>query len=350
MTQSRCGALAPIVERFLAREPTLSDIAVHRLEPLAVASLSERRLAVSPELARAARGATAAALLAPLVLERIRRSCDGRIVLVKGAEAAAWYPDRSLRGFGDIDVLVEDAEAVHRALLAAGFRPVGNAGPDGKLHHLQPLVLPELPLPVEVHSRPNWVACLEQPDVAQLFSAAGPSATGVEGIEALSPPHHALLLAAHSWAHEPFRCLRDVLDVWCVARTCDQDELNAVARELGIRRLWSTTRRVTQAVVDGRALPLPVRFWAGNLRFARERSVFEGHLERWLSGFAILPAHRAVVELWHGAKRTILPADEPLRQKTRRSLRAITNGRRRRSEHDAEVEHLLAPPFAERRL
>jgi hypothetical protein len=37
-----------------------------------------------------------------------------------------------------------------------------------------------------------------------------------------------------------------------------------------------------------------------------------------------------------------------LRQKTKRSIRAIRNGRRRRSEHDAEVEHLLAPPVVER--
>src|SRR4051794_27673053 len=55
--QSQTGELSPIIERFLSSSPTLGDIAVHRLELLTVASLCERRLAVPPRLAAAARDA-----------------------------------------------------------------------------------------------------------------------------------------------------------------------------------------------------------------------------------------------------------------------------------------------------
>ncbi len=47
------------------------------------------------------------------------------LILMKGPEAAARYPDPALRPFCDLDFLVDDPAAAHRALMASGFVEVG---------------------------------------------------------------------------------------------------------------------------------------------------------------------------------------------------------------------------------
>ena len=82
---------------------------------------------------------------------------------MKGPEVALRYPGPALRGFRDLDLLVPDAPAVQRELLAAGFEPVGLPEKYAAIHHLRPLAYPGLPLLVEVHDRPKWPEHLRTP-------------------------------------------------------------------------------------------------------------------------------------------------------------------------------------------
>ncbi len=122
------------------------------------------------------------------------------MILHKGPEVAAHYPDPILRDFGDVDLIVRNAEEVQRALIAAGFEEIGDPALYVDIQHLRPLRWPELPLRVEIHSRPKWVEALPGPSTEELFAAAVPSTATIDGFLALPPQHHALVLAAHSWA------------------------------------------------------------------------------------------------------------------------------------------------------
>jgi hypothetical protein len=98
----------------------------------------------------------------------------------------------------------------------------------------------------------------------------------------------------------------------------------------------------------GVPLPVPIRLWARNVERCRDRTVFEDHLARWLSGFAHQPPLAAIRGLDDPLRRTFFPEDERLTQKLRRSYRALRNARTRRSEHQREVRDLMPPPFGER--
>ena len=75
----------------------------------------------------------------------------------------------------------------------------------------------------------RWIA-------AELLELTQPSATGVPGLLAPVPAAHAVLLAAHSWAHAPLRRLLDLIDV-TVAVEHDRDRALAgeLAQSLGAR-------------------------------------------------------------------------------------------------------------------
>ena len=153
----------------------------------------------------------------PLLLERIRTATEGPLLLVKGPEVARLYPDPALRSFRDLDILVPDAPATQRQLLAAGFQETGDPRLYEQIHHLRPLFWPGLPLLVEVHSSPKWIASLDPPPAAELIRTAARSQAGPPGVLAPSPAQHALLLAAHAWAHRPLSRLRDLIDIAVVA-------------------------------------------------------------------------------------------------------------------------------------
>jgi len=335
-------------DRFVSTDPPPVDIAAHRLELVVAESLRKQGLEVPVELVDVERSAALIALAAPAVLAQIRKAWDGKILLLKGPEVAAHYPSPRLRGYGDLDILVDDADGLYRTLERIGFVPVGNPKLFEDIHHLRPLALPGLAVPVEIHTRVKWLDGFEPPDVGRLLAESIPSATQFPGVDAPSSAYHVLVLAAHSWAHEPFRRLRDVLDIACVRAASDDGEVERLARDLGVARLWSATSAVVDAVLDGRPLPRPIRLWARNLEEYRERTVFEAHLEEWLSGFAIQPPLAAIAG-WGGTlKGTLLPDDEPPLQKLKRSYRAMRNARRRRSEHETEVADLRPPPFGDR--
>lgn len=325
------------VDRLLDRAPNLADLRSHRLELLAARRWRALGLPVPGELVEQERLAAVVALTAPILLERARAACDGAMILMKGPEVAARYPDPALRPFRDVDLLVEDAEATQRAFLAAGFQAVGDPALYEDIHHLRPLAFPGLPLLVELHSRPKWIEGLEPPASAELFALATEGEAGVDGVYALPPGHHALVLAAHSWGHEPLRRLRDLVDVAAVAQGLDRGDLRELAAAWHMERAWTTTIRAADALFLGGSPPWAVRVWARNLEKVRERTVLENHLERWLSDFWALPAPDAMSALGSTLAREIRPAPgESWGAKLSRSARAVRNALVRRSEHDLE--------------
>ena len=109
------------VDRLLERlTPELA--AEHGLGPLAARRLRRRRRRGARQ-ACCGRSAPPGrrALVAPALLKRAREAYDGPLLLVKGPELTARYPDGARR-FGDLDLVAGDAEEAQAALLAAGFR------------------------------------------------------------------------------------------------------------------------------------------------------------------------------------------------------------------------------------
>jgi putative nucleotidyltransferase-like protein len=327
------------VDRLIDRAPSEDDLRSHRLEVLAARRFRSVGRPVPEDFVDQERRAAIAALMAPRVLERVREAYDGPALVFKGPEVAARYPDPALRAYGDIDLLVPDADKAQRALLAGGFRLVGEPELYIDIHHLRPVLADGLPLIVEIHSRPKWVEQLTPPAVDRLFDSAEPSATGVTGMLAPVPAAHALLLAVHSWAHEPLRRLRDLIDVAAVAAAADADEINRLAQSWHVDRVWRTTLAAVQALLGERPTPWALRLWAQNLARVRERTVLENHLQRWLSDFWALPPRDAVRGLPQTFVDEVGPGgDEGWREKVSRTALAVRNASRRRSQHDRQLD------------
>ena len=274
----------------------------------------------------------------PVLLERIRAAYDGTLILMKGPEAAAQYPDPALRPFCDLDFLVDDPVAAHRALKASGFVEMGNAARYADAHHLRPLAWPALPLVIELHREPNRPTWLAPPDVSELLKLTQPSATGVAGVSAPVPAAHALLLTAHSWAHEPLGRLLDLIDVVVVL---EDDDDRRLARELahrwGLEGVWRTTIGVADALLERQDSATALRIWARHLAAMRERTVFETHLTRWAGAVSGLPYKR--MRALGGATRIFTDAarprgDERWSDAMRRTRLAIVNAPLPQSEHD----------------
>ncbi|HEX4521712.1 MAG TPA: nucleotidyltransferase family protein [Gaiellaceae bacterium] len=281
---------------------TTESIVAHGLAPIASAFCKARGETAPDELQRLERVATIANASAPLLLERIRSSCEGPLLLFKGPEVAHLYPG-SARGFGDIDLLTPRAEEVHRALCAAGFVEIRSEAPSGH-HHLTALAWPSLPLSVEVHSRLNWPKELPALGSSALFESGVPAAAA--GFTAPDALHHTLILAVHGWQHHPLRVLRDLVDVAAMSVTLDQTELRSQASRLGISRLWGTTERAADALFYGGARSLSLRTWARSLEQVRQRSMLEIDLEAMISGFWWMKPRVAAATAFSLAHRRLL--------------------------------------------
>ena len=282
-------------------------VLAHKLAPLAA---GRRRAAGEPvpeAFAAEERAASFAALSAVGLLRRIRELGDGPIVLLKGPEVAALYPQNGRR-FGDIDVLHPDALGLHRSLREHGFVEVETPFDHREHHHLEPLRWPVIPLYVEVHASPNWPQGIPAPPVAEILEAAVPSVVGIDGLSAPSKLHHALLLAAHSWAHEPLQTLRDLIDVTVLAAGEDPADLHRAAASWGLGRVWDTTRRAIDALFfDGRP-STALRIWGRHLPAVRERTVFESHLQAALHPFWERPLGPALAESLTAIRADLVPA------------------------------------------
>ena len=331
------------VDRLIDRAPSVADLRAHKLHMLALARFRVTGRPVSDELHESVREASVACFAAPLLLERIRSLIDGPLVVLKGPEVAARYPAPWQRPFADLDLLVRDPVAAQRALLAAGFTLVGDERIYRDIHHLRPLHYPSFPLFIEIHARPKWTAAGPGPPADELFEAAVPAALGIGGLLAPHPAHHALLLAAHSWAHEPLGRLLNLVDVAALRAEADGSELDSLARRWGVERLWRLTDAAADAVLLGDGKPWPLRVWARNLNAVRHRTVLETHLQRWLAGFSVLPFRKACGASFRAIGRDLRPAPgETWRIKLVRTRRAVANAFVRRADHDDELAAIEA--------
>ncbi|MEA2662420.1 MAG: putative nucleotidyltransferase, partial [Chloroflexota bacterium] len=319
---SGTDALWAGVDRVIDRAWSLDDLQSHRLQLLAARRWRQCGRELPSRLRSQEHTATVLSLLSPYVLARARAAYDGTIVLMKGPEVGARYPDPILRPYCDLDLLVDDAPAAQRAFLAAGFTTLGeDAAYEGR-HHLCPLRAPDVPLKVEVHRRIEWPKWGPPPDTEELLASAVPSAIGVDGLLALRPDHHALALAAHSWSGAPLRRILDLVDIAAVTEDLDRRAVAAIARGWGIEGVWRTMIDAADALlleVPGARVPP----WARDIRDVRDSTVFENHLARLLGPLWALPLHRGL----HVAVRAV--ADD-LRPTVGESW-AVKRGRARRA-------------------
>jgi hypothetical protein len=333
------AALWEAVDRVVDRAPRLSDLQAHGLHLLAARRWRELGLEVPTSLVQSQRRAAFVQLMVPALLERLRASCEGPLVLMKGPEVAVRYPDPVLRPFRDVDVLVPDAKATQDELISAGFELTGDPALYEDIHHLRPLAWPGLPLLVEIHDRPKWVEGIDPPAKHELIDSAVSSSLGIEGILTLPPAAHALALAAHSWAHVPLGKVLHIVDIAAVSEVADPSELDTLARRWGLLRVWRSTMNVTDAVLYGGHRSIVLRTWARNLDAVRERTVLESHVEKWLGACWALPPRRALRRTTHALAAQLRPEpNETWRQKIRRTRHALRDAFVRVSEHDRAVE------------
>jgi hypothetical protein len=275
-------------------------------------------------------------LLTPDVLTEVRAAYDGTIVLMKGPEAGARYPDPALRPYRDLDLLVDDAASAQRALLAAGFTALGPDAGYEKRHHLCPLVMPGTPVIIEVHRGIEWPKWGRPPDTSELLESAVASAVGVSGILALRPDHHAIAVAAHSWSDAPLRRILDLVDVAVLSDGLDRSALGAVARGWGIGGVWQTTLDAADALLleapGARVPPL----WARDMRDVRDSTVFENHLARLIGPMWALPPHRGLRVAARAIADDMRRAEgESWAEKLGRARRAALHPSKRLAEHHA---------------
>ena len=294
-------------------------VAAHRLhetgQPVPVALQREREVAAFLQLA------------AHSLLLRLRALLDGPMILIKGPEVAAHYPDAVMRSFGDLDILVPDSASARRALLRAGFVDIA----DYEFPHTQrPLRWPGCPLLIELHHALPWLPGMHPPAAATYFSRAIPSRTGIAGIETLPEVDHALLVAAHAWKHAPLNRLGDLLDVTAMADGQDGARLRARARQIGLGPVWDTTQGTIEELLShagegGVRLPL----WARHLYPPRQRSVFEAHLARWVGSIARPTPTGKLRAVVATLRQDMGPLPgEPWSHKMERTLRAVREARR----------------------
>jgi hypothetical protein len=322
------------VDRMLARADRQA-LVFHRLEPLAAQRLRALGREIPEELVEVERLGAAFALAGSAHLSRVRDAVDGPLLLVKGPELAARYPNPALRISRDLDLVVPGPESAQRALLAAGYVESGDPELYARAPHLRPLAWPGLPQEVEVHGRPNWPRWVRAPSAEELLVGAVPSATGVDGVLAPAPERHLLVVAAHAWTHGPLARARDVLDVALLAAEADAAETERLARAWGVEKLWRTTAALADSLFLAARPPRALRSWAKNLAEVRERTVLEQHVARWRCWFDAFPPPLALRATLDELGEDVTPdPGETWAAKLHRSRRAVRDAFVRKSAHD----------------
>jgi hypothetical protein len=312
----------------------------HGLGPLAARRLRLADEAVPDHHLREERASRTAALVAPSLLQRARDAYDGPLLLVKGPELSARYPDGARR-FGDLDLVAGDAEEAQAALLAAGFRlqqrdwpPEGYDDVRRPHYHLHPLVFPGLGLRIEIHKHVKWPDRLRPPSNEELFEAAVPSVVGVPGLLTPHPDHHAVVLVSHAWGEVPMRRVRQLVDVLAFVDDGDRAKLRQLAAGWGIERGWTSTLAVGDWLLLGHPEPRLVGVWARYLRELREPNVLEMHVQDWLSPFWLTTPRPAAHRTFDAVLRDLRPKpNQTWKAKLRQTMRALTHPRRARTEH-----------------
>jgi hypothetical protein len=337
------------IDLLLARAPHEDALRMHRVELLEARRRRTHGLEVGA-LAEDEMTALVRDLAVAPLLARVRDVWDGPLVLHKGPEVSLDYSGPRLRRFCDLDLLTDDAAGAQAALLAAGFRPAREDESRGVAHHECPLQWPGLPLTVEIHHAPHWVDGLRAPATPELLARAVPGRL-VDGILALAPAEHTLLLAAHAWSHDELGRLGNLIDVAVTLQRADASEVAALARRWGCSRLWRTTYAAIGAVLEGSGRSAAVSVWARHLREVRERTVIEWHVKRTLAPVWGLPRRRVPAAVAAEAWAKAAPGDrEAWPTKLRRAGLAARNAGNARSEHlvalGARGETLMDEPEA----
>jgi hypothetical protein len=313
----------------------------HGLGPLAARLRRFAADEVPERLAREERAARTASLVAPALLARVRAAYEGPLLLVKGPELTVRYPDGARR-FGDLDLVAGDAEEAQAALLAAGFRleerprwpPEGYDEVRRPHYHLHPLEWPGLGLRIEIHKHVKWPEGLQPPRNDELFEAGIPSVTGVEGLLAPHPDHHAVVLVSHAWGEIPMRKLRQLVDVLAFVDDGDREDIRRLAARWGIERGWCSTLDVADWLFRGAPEPRLVGIWARYLRELREPSVLEMHLQEWLSPFWLTTRKAAARKALQAVLLDLQPGPrQTWKEKLQQTARALTHPFSSASEH-----------------
>lgn len=284
------GAAAGLTERLHAlidRAPSAKALVYHRLAALAAPRWRALGRAVPETFADEEQLGAVCTIAAPAALERIAAIVPGPLLLLKGPEVARHHPAPHGRPYRDLDLLAEDPRAAFEALVAAGASVTKEVAPG---HHEPPLVFDDLPLVIEVHRLPKWPAGLVPPPPAELFAAAVPAPWGDGRILTLPPARHAIVVAAHAWAHRPLRRILDLVDVAVLLRDGDRSDAWPAARSWGAERLLTATVAAADAVLGDGRRPFALRSWARDLPAVRERGPGESLLESYLAPFSGLPA------------------------------------------------------------
>lgn len=337
--EGRSPQLWDAVDVLIDRAPSIAALREHRLHLLAGRRWRSLGRPVAGDIVVDELCAAMTQLAVRPLLERAREAVDGPILVFKGPEVAALYPDPVLRSFGDVDALVRDPESAQRALIAAGFREVGDPSLFVGIHHLRPLRWPGLPLTLEVHMQPKWVEGAAPPSFEELAEGAGPSSSGVDEVRTLGPEHHALVLAVHSWAHQPLRQISELVDIAAVGRQTTSQAVDDLARAWNVQKLWRTTSAVIDAVLYGRPRTWHLLTWARSVPAVRMRTVLEMHLEPLLAPFGAETLPSAFASASRAAVADLRPKpSERWPRKIRRTTRALRDALESRSEHERDLE------------
>ena len=271
----------------LIDEARPADLEFHRLAGIAASRLRAQGRPVPAELVDAEARGLAAAVMAPTAIERVVELLDTPVLVLKGPVLAALYPHDHQRGYLDLDLVVADATASQRVLLANGAEYSFDEGAPADGHHERELMLPGLPISLELHHFPSWPRTGSPPQAAELLDLARAAADLPAGALALPPAEHAVIVAAHSWGHRPLRRVRDLLDVALLMAAADRDDAARAAERWHVTRIWNTTLATIESLFGDEGAPrtLPLRTWARNLPSVRKRSLAETTLEHATAQF-----------------------------------------------------------------
>lgn len=331
------GVLWRRVDALIDRSPSLADLRSHRLHLLAARRWRSLGRPVDAALAVEELSAVQRTLATDALLDALDASLDQDAIVLKGPSVAALYPDRTLRPSYDLDILVADSSSAQRALVTAGFVPVGPF-PDeyyAELHHERPLAMPDRSAPsIEIHSRCNWVTWSRSPRFGDLLPLS--KASDHPRLRILEPEAHALILSAHSWTETPLRRLSDLVDIAALMTGADHARAAALAQQWQIARMWNATLEVIATLFGDAPAPLSVRTWGRNLPVVRDRTVLETHLRRWLGPFWALDPRRALYASGRAVLDDLTPTPgETWQNKLKRVRLGVRSPMRSSSEHVA---------------
>jgi hypothetical protein len=306
------GGIWPGLFAIIDRNNDPEELEYHGLSALAADHWAEIGRPVPPEVRSRRVGYVASQLEAQRLVASTCLAIDGPIVLLKGLDVAARYPESTLRRVRDVDALVSDADRVHDSLLTSGFRPIVEAGASWQphdyddLHELAPVECPGISMRLEVHRRPNWPSWGTPPPLDEILEAAVASTVAMDGVLAPSLEHQTLLVLAHSWSRQSFLQLCQLVDFAVLVEHCDFDVVRRTARAWGLARLLDIGRHAVDSVLlSRRPDPRVVRWLAPQLRTLAIPSPARRQFDRYAATYFVLPPLRATWCLFEGLERRV---------------------------------------------